>query len=451
MLRTVICLLACLSLRAPAQAPAPDWAALGKGTADCTPAVQAALDAAGAAGGATVEIPAGNYRFDGVLNIPASVTLRGSFNYAPSHPRLNEAPAIPPAGTILESFANAGAEDAAPFITVNGNAVLQGVCIRYPAQRPEAATPTPYPFTVVLRGNNPAITDCELLNPYKAIDASRNQRALVRNVHGQPLALGVFVDTVYDIGRIENVHWNPWWSINTPIYQWQLEHGVAFEFARTDWHYVLNTFCYGYNIGYKFRASKDGAPNGNFLGIGADDCYTAVVVEETQPMGIQITNGEFTSFHGPDPTMVRTTADFTGALRFVNCAFWGPTNRVAQLDGHGVVGFSDCSFMQWDNKRKGLYALHADSGSLIVRGCDFMEDKPQIFLGAKVDRAVITDNLLNGKKRIKKATKGTVIIKNNAETPDSPEWREQLKKAPGFRSHSRREEAKAAAAAARRH
>ena len=110
MLRTVTSLLLCLSLRATAQAPAPDWAALGKGTADCTPALQAALDAAGAAGGATVELPAGNYRFDGTLNIPASVTLRGSFNYAPSHPRLNEAPANPPAGTILESYANAGNE-----------------------------------------------------------------------------------------------------------------------------------------------------------------------------------------------------------------------------------------------------------------------------------------------------------------------------------------------------
>ena len=39
-------------------------------------------------------------------------------------------------------------------------------------------------------------------------------------------------------------------------------------FARTDWEYVLNTFAFGYAIGYHFIASKEGSCNGNFLGIG---------------------------------------------------------------------------------------------------------------------------------------------------------------------------------------
>ena len=29
-------------------------------------------------------------------------------------------------------------------------------------------------------------------------------------------------------------------------------HGEAFIFGRSDWQYVLNTFCFGYNVGYKF-------------------------------------------------------------------------------------------------------------------------------------------------------------------------------------------------------
>ena len=29
---------------------------------------------------------------------------------------------------------------------------------------------------------------------------------------GQPLLLGIIVDQTYDIGRIEDVHWNPWFS-----------------------------------------------------------------------------------------------------------------------------------------------------------------------------------------------------------------------------------------------
>ena len=58
-------------------------------------------------------------------------------------------------------------------------------------------------------------------------------------------------------------------------------HGDAFVFGRSDWQYVLNTFCFGYHAGYRFIRSKTGDCNGNFLGIGADDCETSIVVEQT--------------------------------------------------------------------------------------------------------------------------------------------------------------------------
>src|ERR1035441_7267557 len=115
-------------------------------------------------------------------------------------------------------------------------------------------------------------------------------------------------DRIVDIGRIENVHFNPWWSLKPRLFKWQQEHGEAFIFGRSDWQYVLNTFCFGYNVGYKFVQTAAGVCNGNFLGIGADDCYTAVVVENCAPFALLISNGEFVSFHGPDPTMVRVEA-----------------------------------------------------------------------------------------------------------------------------------------------
>ena len=37
-----------------------------------------------------------------------------------------------------------------------------------------------------------------------------------------------------------------------------MENGEAFIFGRTDWQYVLNTFCFGYNVGYKFIKTKAG-------------------------------------------------------------------------------------------------------------------------------------------------------------------------------------------------
>ena len=130
-------------------------------------------------------------------------------------------------------------------------------------------------------------------------------------------------------------------------------------------------------------------------------------------MALLISNGEFVSFHSPDPTMVRVDSTHSGCVRFVNCAFWGSCNQIAKIAGRGTVGFSDCTFMQWDREKKGVAALQAESGTLLVRGCEFQQDKPQIDLNEGVRRAVISDNIVKGALRISNRTKAGVVIANN--------------------------------------
>jgi hypothetical protein len=130
-------------------------------------------------------------------------------------------------------------------------------------------------------------------------------------------------------------------------------------------------------------------------------------------MGLLISNGEFVSFHGPDPTMVRVGETNSGSVRFVNCAFWGPCNQIAKVAGRGTVGFSDCTFMQWDSKKEGKAALQVASGTVMVRGCEFQQDRPQVELGASVRRASISGNMFSGQLRIANGSKGKVIINDN--------------------------------------
>jgi hypothetical protein len=293
------------------------------------------------------------------------------------------------------------------------NSTLKGFVIYYPNQNPDSE-PKPYPWAIAMRGKNPAVLDVELLNPYNGIDASDNERHLIRDVQGQPLRRGIFVDQIYDIGRIEDVHFNPWWSVKPRLFRWQEEHGEAFIFARSDWQYVYNTFCYGYNVGYKFIKMEAGVCNGNFLGIGADDCFAAVDVEDSASFGLLISNGEFTSFHGPDPTMVVIGPNNSGSVRFENCAFWGPCNQIAKIGGTGTVGFGDCTFVQWDRNQEGRAAIRADSGTVLVRGCEFQEDDSQVELAEGVHRAIISDNVFTGKARIVNHSRHSVVISNNA-------------------------------------
>jgi hypothetical protein len=374
--------------------------ARGDASTDDTAAFQRALDAAHNANGGTVYAPPGRYLFRGALAIPDGVTLRGSFSCVPSHNGIRDKGQPKPGddGTALYVDVARGNEDGTPFLTLNTNSSVCGLSVYYPEQKTDGE-PIPYSWTIAMRGKNPAILDVELLNPYQGIDASRNERHNIRNVTGQPLRRGIWVDAIYDIGRIENVHFNPWWNSHSPVYQWQTRNGEAFIFGRADWEYVLNTFCFGYRIGYKFVETSTGGCNGNFLGIGADDCNRAVLVEQAAPYGLLITNGEFTSFHGDDPTMVEVGRANKGVVRFSNSAFWGPCNQIAKIHGKGTVGFSDCTFVQW-GKEGDRAAIQAADGSVLIRGCEFRENKPHILLDKGIDRAVISGNLFTGPAQI---------------------------------------------------
>jgi Pectate lyase superfamily protein len=409
-----------------------DFGAMADGQTDNTSAFQYALDNAHKAGGGCVYAPPGKYLFRASLTIPEGVTLRGSFGCVPSHTGIRDPGQPKPGddGTALFVLGGRGAEEGAPFLTLNTNSSVSGLTVYYPEQELDA-NPIPYPWTISMRGKNPAVVDVELLNSYQAIDASHNERHNIRDIAGQPLRRGIWVDSILDIGRIENVHFNPWWSMKPKLLQWQMANGEAFVFGRADWQYVFNTFCYAYKTGYKFIETADGACNGNFLGIGADNCNRGILVEQCDPFGLLIVNGEFTSFQGDDPTMVEVLPSNTGVVRISNSAFWGPCHQAAKVAGRGTVSFSGCTFVEWAEQFVGtekeyardtapVAAIQAASGSLLVQGCEFRADKPHIALGKNVERAVISGNLFVGPIQIETASEKDVQIGLNATTSVLP-------------------------------
>jgi hypothetical protein len=259
--------------------------------------------------------------------------------------------------------------------------------------------------------------DCTFVNSYKAIDfgTEPNELHYVRNCFGCPLKVGVHIDKCTDIGRLENVHFNPhyWTRANVEgvpnekalrDYLW--DNLVAFEFARTDWEYVHNTFCFGAKVGYRFYQDKDGAANGNFLGIGADWCQYALQVEECQMPGLLITNGEFVGGEGAAEFM-KVTASNTGLVQFSNSSFWGPCPTIAVIEGAGTVSFNQCAFLNSGGKPDAC-TLDVRDGDLIVQTCRFGIKRPDIKLGPGVKTAVIMGNRFSGSKEIDNQSKGDV-------------------------------------------
>jgi len=423
---------------APDVFDARGFGATGDGRTDDTAGIQRALDATGARGGGTVYLPRGLYHIAGHVQVPAGVRLLGLWASVPAHNGVREPGAPHPErdGTTLLITGSRGDESGPAAITLRSNSTLEGVVLYWPDQRDDSE-PAPYPWAIAMRGRNPAVRAVELLNPFNGIDATDNERHLIRDVSGQPLRRGVSVDRVYDIGRIENVHFNPWWSMKPALIAWQRAHGEAFIFGHADWQMVVGTFCFGYDIGYHFVPGKDGQPgNGSFTGIAADDAHVAVFVEQSSYAGLLIENGQFVAMHGADPTAVVVGPAHDGNVRFAHSSFWGHMTRVADIAGRGAVSFSDCSFTSWDESGTGAAAIRAAGGAIAVRGNLFREDKAQVELGPAVLRAVVTGNLMPGALRIDNRSKGAVVISNNAARATSPKPRRR--RGPTTRSSSPR-------------
>jgi hypothetical protein len=395
----------------PAALNVRDFGAVGDGKADDTAAFQKALDQAGEDGGGIVYAPRGNYRIASHLVLPDDVTLQGVFTVPTAWTQMR--------GTTLLAEESKGREDGPPFVMLGRTGTLKGLTIFYPGQ--EEKNIQPYPWCVACSGgDNPSIVEVLMVNPYKAVDfATRNSgRHFIRNLYGQPLRIGISVDKCYDVGRIENVHFWPFWGWDgkPAIQEYMRKNAVSFIFGRTDWEYVLNTFSFGYRIGYQFLATKDGSCNGNFLGIGADATNIAVQVDQCQGIGLLITNGEFVSFLDPDPTEVVIAPSNTGLVQFNNCAFWGPADRIASLGGTGTSSFSQCHFMHWDSRRQGHEAIDCQAGSLTVSGCRFSTDAPGIRLGPQVRTAAIFGNTFGSGVQVIDDSTGDVQVGLNVST-----------------------------------
>ena len=162
--------------------------------ADATAGIQRTLDRAGRDGGGIVYLPAGWYRIDGRLVVPAGVELRG----ASSLPNRDEDGRS--GGTVLLSYSGRGtaSPDTDPaLVTLNGNSSgVRGLRVFYPGQNPAAADGlVAYPYAIRGNGTGTYVVNVGMPNAYNGIDlaTSRNNNFLVGKLSGTFVRHGIVV------------------------------------------------------------------------------------------------------------------------------------------------------------------------------------------------------------------------------------------------------------------
>jgi len=397
-----------------------DYGAKGDATTDDTAALQAALDAAGAAGGGIVQLPQGKFLVKGSLTVPRGVTLQGLWQ-APHHAALDF-------GSVIYATGGKGDPDAKPLINLSPDACVKGLTFFYPEQ--DLKNIQSYPWTIQGQGMHGSVIDVTLVNSYQGIDfgTHHNELHYIDNVFGCPLKIGVYLDKCTDIGRVQNVHFNPhyWLRANDPqlkhlegggwplLREYLFNNLTAFLLGRSDWEYMFNTFSFGAHIGYHFTNRGSGGTNGNFLGIAADWAWTGVLIDATQPFGLLITNGEFVG--GAGSRYVIDLSD--GVAQFSNCSFWGPLDTVLCMRGkRSYCSLSQCNICQWDHSKSGVAAIEAKGGTLIVQGSRFDEHKLAFSLGPELYSASIVGNAFKGGLQMENQCKGQVEVGLNVPLP----------------------------------
>lgn len=371
----------------------------GDGVADDTDAIQAALDAAETSG-PICSLPAGRYRIGGSLVVPPGVTLQGASGGVPHSKH--------PIGTVLLAYGGRGQPDGDPLIHLKYNASVSCLIVHYPEQTmPDIV---PYPWTIRGEGRLCQVADVVMTNPYQAIDfgTHHNELHTIRNVFACPLKVGVYIDQCTDIGRLENVHFNPnFWTQMAleplfpsqdrgnfdKLFKYQADNLIGFKIGKTDWEYISNSFVIFPAAGFLFDDFGHGPGNAVITQSGSDICPMAVRVERTQKhAGVQFANGQFMA-------TLQVGEHNEGPVKLANCGFWGVPETKSQVVKHGpsTLTLTACHFTGWDAAGTGEPCIRADGGRLIVNGCEFMDQgKWQIQLEEGLVAASVFGCLLRG-------------------------------------------------------
>ncbi len=384
------------------------FGAHGNGKTDDTAAIQKALDAAGKQSGNVVLLPTGDYLIKGSLNVPPNVTLQGIFRAPPAGVAGNNqyAPGnSPKAGSCLLAVGGKGQPNGTPLISLNTNSTLYGVKVFYPEQTcPEP--PVQYPWTVRQLGDSAALVNVTILNPWQAVDCGTvtGARHYIHGLYGQPLKTGLFIDKCGDVGRVQDVHFWPFWKITPKLSTYTSTQATAFLIGRTDWEYMFNCFAIWHKIGYHFVRTANGVPNVVLTQCGSDEGATgtqstSVRVDGNQThAGISFVNGQFMG--APSIAIGKTN---TGPVKFNNCGFWGGplTDTMAILEGSGQTTFTGCHFISWAQRDKKAPAVVLRRGRLIINACEFMDaGSRQVTIERGAAAAVISGNSFQGPARI---------------------------------------------------
>jgi len=401
------------------------------GEKDNTAAFAKALDAARKAGGGTVYVPAGNYRFEGQIVVPTGVELRGIFD-VPHH--------TVSGGSVLMTTANKGKADAMPFIRLETKSGLRGLTIWYPDQ--DLRQIAPYPWAIQSLGPRCWLKDVTLGNAYQGADfwTYPSDGHVISYLAGAVFKRGLFVSKCKGDGWVEDVQFNPHYCVRIhpsltsrgfgnprevtekdigAVIDYQRANLEGIVFGRCENEHVARTFLYAAYDGIAFRDDPIGAaaglssraPGNGTVGQadrgtkaerfgakarviihGTDTGSRCAVLEGSAE--VEFINAQLVPYGPHEKGAIIVADSFKGKVSFFNTQIWAGSVS-------GVIGGSGDVLIQGVNTLSGPFVLKG--GRVTLENAHFTRDlKPHVRVEPGVESARLIANLAPGEFRIER-------------------------------------------------
>ena len=388
-----------------------DMGADNTGNNDSTAAIQNAINAVKGSGG-IVFLPAGFYRVDGTLNIPAGVTLRGEWKN-PDEGGLGK-------GTILKAYYGAGDADAKAFMTIASGSCIRDLSVWYPNQN--AASPVAYPYTIEGSGHT-SIYNITLYNSYNGFKNNSCSSMLIRGLYGTVLNYGIWAAYAYDVPRTEQISFDTaYWAgsgltgapagetLNT-LNTYCENNTFGILSGEQDWGYWYDIYvnhakyaCYLTstvdNYGSKLAPGNDAIGN-----LRTENVQYGIYIHSTSYPGLEVTYSDIDAdvagiCYAPKPANTDYIGNESGT---VNAAYYPDSSIIITKtdfsgNGYGYLGlndagkksaanFNDCTFENWNEA-----AIYMTEGNLVCSNGVFQQKGTAIKLDSNMVQAVLSGN-----------------------------------------------------------
>jgi hypothetical protein len=275
-----------------------DFGAVGNGTTNDAPAIQAAINSLRGAGGGVVQFGPKTYRLASAVVVDGvAVRLEGAgFTEGPG-PGDGTWLAVDQTGFTPITFTGVGARGS----VMRDIAVVQ-------AQNPNFTvgwTPVNYDWFFRIQDclggvDFDNIFLCAVTRGFYCYNSGRTD---FRRIRGQVFSCGIEVDEALDVPRMSNIHFWPFWSADNNVMTYQQSVGDAIVFKRADGPFIDQAFVLGYRSMFRFSQSASGWTTKFYINSAyADFCRYGVLIDSYGVDGLianLTTQGELWAGGGP--------------------------------------------------------------------------------------------------------------------------------------------------------